>query len=174
MKNENKKLPLVLILALPILLMLSTELVNFSFNVFGQPFYLITFIFPLTFFVSILISEKTESKNAMWLTILSLTIQAFVFVIKWVLIGKINYILMEITFLGFLFSQMIALFGYEILKETKKDKNFMYLFLILFIVTIIESMFYVLVFPKLTLSIFIANFVVKIVYDLIIAKILER
>lgn len=170
--KEKTKLPLLLVLALPILLIISTEVADISFNIMGQQIYLITFIFPLTFLVSALVSKKTESKVAINLVILSLIIQCFVFVLKWVLFGTVDYILMEVTFLAFFMSQLLLLLGYETLKETKKTNKFVYIFFVLLISTLIETMFYVLVFTKVTDISLIITVVIKIVYDLVIAKIL--
>ena len=44
MKNKSK-LPLILVIALPILLIISTEVSDISFNFMGQTIYLITFIY---------------------------------------------------------------------------------------------------------------------------------
>ena len=92
--KQNTKLPLLLVLALPILLIISTELSKVTLNLFGQPIYLITFIFPLTFLVSAFISKRAESKVGITLVILSLIIQCFVFVLKWTLLGAVDYVLM--------------------------------------------------------------------------------
>lgn len=172
--KENTKLPLILILALPILLIISTEVADISFNVMGQPIYLITFIFPLTFLVSALISKKSESKVAISLVILSLILQCLFFVLKWTLLGTINYTLMEVTFFGFFMSQFLLLLGYEVLKEIKKVNNFGFIFFVLLISTLIETMFYLTVFTKATIISLILMVVIKIVYDLVMAKILEK
>ena len=172
--KENTKLPLILTLALPILLIISTEVADISFNIMGQPIYLITLIFPLTFLVSALISKKTESKVAMNLVILSLVIQCFVFVLKWVFLENVNYILMEVTFLGFFMSQILLLLGYEVLKEIKKIDKFVCVFFMLLIATLIEIMFYSIIFTEITVISLIMTIVIKIVCVLIIAKILAK
>ena len=172
--KENTRLPLVLILALPILLLISTEVADISFNLMGEQIYLFTFIFPLTFLVSALISKKAESRVAITLVIVSLIMQCFMFVIKWVLIGTVNYVLMEVTFLGFFMSQLLLLLGFETLKEMKKSDKFGYLFFVLLISTLIETMFYLSVFSGMTIISIIITFAIKIVYDLIIAKILSK
>ena len=120
--KENTKLPLILILALPILLIVSTELSRISFTVFGQAIYINTLIFPLTLFVSVYITKTHESRTAMTMSILALIIECLVFVLKWVLLGVADYTLMEITFLAFFVSQLFILLGYESLKEMKKTK----------------------------------------------------
>ena len=172
--RENTKLPLILVVALPILLIISTEVADISFNLMGQQIYLFTFIFPLTFLVSSLISKKAESRIAINLVILSLIMQCFMFVIKWVLSGTVDYVLMEVTFLAFFMSHLLLLFGYEILKETKKTEKFGYVLLILLISMFIETMFYLTVFTKLTIIAFIMTIVIKIIYNLIFAKILAK
>lgn len=172
--KENTKLPLILVLALPILLIISTEVADISFNLMGQQIYLITFIFPLTFLVSAIISKRAESRVAITLVILSLIMQCFVFVLKWVLFGTVNYILMEVTFLAFFMSQLLLLLGFETLKEMKKFDKFGYLFFVLLISTLIETMFYLSAFTQITIISIIITMVIKIVYDLVIAKILSR
>ena len=172
--KENTKLPLILVLALPFLLIISTEVADISFNLMGQQIYLATFIFPLTFLVSALISKRAESKVAINLVILSLIIQCFAFVLKWVLIGTLNYALMEVTFLAFFLSQLLLLFGYEVLKERKKTDNFGYILVVLLISTLIETMFYLTVFPNMALIGLIITITIKLVYDLVFAKILSK
>ena len=172
--KENTKLPLIAVLALPILLIISTEVADMSFNFMGHPIYLINFIFPLTFLTSILISKKAESRIAMNLVILSLVLQCFVFVLKWSLIGTINYALMEVTFFGFFMSQLFVLLGYEVLKEIKKANKFGYILFILLIATLIEIMFYFLILTKTTPIALVITIVIKIVYDLIMAKVIEK
>ena len=172
--KENTKLPLILVLALPVLLLISTEVSDISFNIMGQPIYLITFIMPLTFLVSALISKKSESKIAITLVILALIMQCFVFVLKWVLLGSGDYLLMEITFLAFFISQLLLLLGYEVLKETKKIDNYGYVLFILFISTFIETMFYLPIFEKMTVMSLIIMVIVKTVYNLVMAKLLAK
>lgn len=172
--KENTKLPLILILALPILLVISTELADVSFNFMGAPIYLIIFIFPLTFLVSALVSKRAESKIAISLVILSLIIQCFVFVLKWTLLGTVNYALMEVTLLGFFMSQLLLLLGIETLKEMKKFNNFGYLLFVFLISTLIETLFYLLIFTNITIISVIITVVIKIIYDLIMVKILSE
>lgn len=172
--KENTKLPLLLAVALPILLLLSTEVADISFNIMGQPIYLSTFIFPLTFLVSALISKKTQSKVAITLVILSLIIQCFVFVLKWVFLGDVDYLLIEITFLAFFLSQFILLLGYEVLKEIKKLDKFVHILIVLLVATLIETMFYLPFLANITIISVIITIVIKLVYDLIMAKILEE
>ena len=172
MKNNNK-ISLISIIILPFLLLLLTKFFDFKFYVLGYPFYLITFIYPITFLVSLIISKKTESKNSMWIIILSLVIQLFAFVIEWVLFGSLYFKLIIVTIIAFLFSQMIALFGYEILKETKRANKFIYLFFVLILATFVETIFYLVLFSNITVEALIIGLTIKIVYDLLIAKILE-
>jgi len=172
--KENTKIPLILVLALPILLIISTEVADISINIMGEPIYLINFIFPLTFLVSALISKKSESKVAITLVILSLIMQCFVFVLKWVLIGNVNYLLMEITFFAFFISQLLLLFGYEVLKEIKKLNKFGYILFILLICALIETMFYLSIFTKITITATVITLVIKVILNLIMAKILEK
>ena len=63
MAKTNTKLPLILILALPILLVISTEVARCSFTLFGQTIYVITFVYPLLSLISIAVSKRGESKN---------------------------------------------------------------------------------------------------------------
>ena len=63
MAKTNTKLPLILILALPILLIISTEVAKCSFTVFGQTIYAITFVYPLLTFISITISKKRREQK---------------------------------------------------------------------------------------------------------------
>lgn len=172
--KENTKLPLLLVAALPILLLLSTEISDISFNVMGQPIYLSTFIFPLTFLVSALISKNTQSKVAITVVILSLIIQCFVFVLKWVFLGSVDYLLMEITFLAFFLSQFLLLLGYEVLIEIKKLDKFGYILMVLLVATLIETMFYVPFLANITITSVMITIVIKLVYDLIMAKILSE
>lgn len=172
--KQNTKLPLIAVLALPILLIISTEVADISFNFMGHPIYLINFIFPLTFLTSILISKKTESKNAMTLVILALIIQSLTFVLKWALLGTINYALMEVTFFGFLLSQLLVLLGYEVLKEIKKDSKWIYVLFVLLLATLIETSFYVIVLTRNTMVSFAITVAIKIIYDLILAKVIVR
>ena len=173
MKNKSK-LPLILVIALPILLIISTEVSDISFNFMGQTIYLITFIYPITFFISVLISKRTESKIAMNLVILALIMQCFVFVLKWVLLGTVNYVLMEITFLALLFSQLVLLFGYEILKEREKTKKYIYVLIIFLISTLIETLFYISIFREITGISLLLMITIKIIYDLIFSKLLIK
>lgn len=172
--KENTKLPLLLVAALPILLLLSTEISDISFNVMGQPIYLSTFIFPLTFLVSALISKNTQSKVAITVVILSLIIQCFVFVLKWVFLGSVDYLLMEITFLAFFLSQFLLLLGYEVLIEIRKLDKFGYILMVLLVATLIETMFYVPFLANITIISVMITIVIKLVYDLIMAKILSE
>lgn len=172
--KENTKLPLILIIALPILLIISTEVTDISFNLMGQQIYVITFIFPLTFLVSSLISKKAESKIAISIVILSLIIQSCMFILKWALIGTVDYLLMEITFLAFFISQLLLLIGYEVLKETKRMNKFGCVFFLLLIATLVETMFYLFLFTKLTVEAIIITVVVKIIYNLIMSKLLTE
>lgn len=174
MAKTNTKLPLILILALPILLVISTEVARCSFTLFGQTIYVITFVYPLLSLISIAVSKRGESKNAMLLMILSLIMQTLFFVVKWTLLGTIDYVLMEVTFLAFFLSQMIALLGYEGLKELKKTKKEGHVFNVLLIASFIETMFYLCMFKEVTVASLIINFVIKVIYDLVIAKILAK
>ena len=172
--KKNTNLPLILVLALPILLIISTEISDISFNIMGQPIYLINFIFPLTFLVTILISKKAESKITINLIALSLIMQSAVFILKWVLFGTINYLIMEVTFMAFFISHLLLLFGYEILQEFNVTNKFGWLLLVLLIATFIETMFYIIIFTKATIISLIITIVIKIIYDLIMAKILVK
>lgn len=172
--KKNTNLPLVLVVALPILLILSTEISNISFNIMGQPIYLINFVFPLTFLVTILISKKTESKIAINLIAVSLIMQSAIFILKWVLFGTINYLIMEVTFMAFFISHLLVLFGYEILQEFKVTNKFGWLLFVFLVATLIESMFYIMVFTKVTIISLIITITIKLIYDLIMAKILAK
>ena len=172
--KEKTKLPLILVVALPVLLIISTELARTNFNLIGETFYIVNFIFPLTFLVSGLITKKTQSKNAITLVILSLVIESLVFVLKWIFFNKVDYPLMEVTLFAFFLSQLIFLLGYEVLKEMKKEHKFEAVLLLLLLATLIETMFYFIVFTDITLSSIIISIVVKVIYDLIMAVILAK
>ena len=172
--KENSKLPLVLVLALPLLLIVSTELAHVTFNINGEIFYVSAFIFPFTFLASLLITKKSQSANAITLVILSLIIECLAFVLKWVLLGTADYALMEVTFLAFFLSHFLILLGYEGLKETKKIDKYGRVLLILLVSTLIETMFYLTVFYNITVVSLIITVVIKVIYDLIFAKILVK
>lgn len=172
--KENTKLPLILILALPILLIVSTEVAHLSFNLFGQTIYISTLIFPITLFISVLITKMKESKTAMTIVILTLIIQCLVFVLKWVFFGTADYALMEITFLAFFISQLVILLGYEVLKELKKTQKYFYVLIIFLFATLIETMFYIGTYTNITIMSFVINVVIKVVYDLVMAKIIAK
>ena len=172
--KENSKLPLILVLALPLLLIVSTELAHVTINIGSQVFYITAFIFPFTFLASLLITKKTQSKNGITLVILSLIIECLVFVLKWVLLGVLDFVLMEVTFFAFFLPHFIILLGYEALRELKKTDKFGYVFFILFVSTLIETMFYLTIFVSMTMPAFIITCVIKLIIDLIIAKILVK
>ena len=81
---------------------------------------------------------------------------------------------MEVTFLAFFMSQMLLLLGYEVLKDTKKIDKFWCTLCVLLIATLIETMFYSIVFFNITLISLIITIIIKIVYDVIISSILVK
>lgn len=172
--EENNKLPLLLVLSLPILLLISTEVAYISFNVFGQEIYLLSLVFPLTFLASLLIFKKSNSKMAITLVILALIMQCMVFVLKWVLLSTIDYKLMEITFLGFFISHLILLLGYEVLRGLKRTNKYGNVLILLLIASFIECMFYIVLFSNITWVGLIINLIIRIIYLLIITKILVK
>lgn len=175
MKKENSKLPMILVVALPVLLLLATALADVTFTLFGQVFYASTFLIPLTYLVSCLISKQTESKHALSLVVVALVLQCLEFVILWIFIGSMPYDLMIATFLAFFLSQFFVLLIYELLKETKKD-DFSAMLVVMICATMIETIIFYLFTERGTIfsSIFNVNVVVKLIYDIIFAKVLAR
>ena len=175
MKKDTKlPLPLILVFALPILLIISSQVARITFTVFGQTIYLNTFIFPITLFISVYITKRRESKTAMTIVILSLVTQCLAFVLQWALFGYIDYVLMEITFLAFFISQLFILLGYEVLKELKKTQKYGYVLIIFALATLIETMFYMSIYGNITIMSFIVNVIIKLIYDLVMARILIK
>lgn len=168
--KEKETSPLLLVLAFPITLIIATFFARIHITILGSPLYIYPFIYPLTYLFSCIILKETDLKSALSMMAIAQVAQSIAFIIGWVILGKMDQLLMIYTFLAVLIEQLILIYTYDFLIKIKKD-TYMPLLILLFVVSLINNFLFGAFIEGYILSV---SILARLIYAIILPVLIAR
>ncbi len=168
--NDNKKTPLIYILAMPIIFIIANCISTLHINILGSTMYFSVLLYPLTFLISGLIIRKTNYKNALAVMALSLISASLGNVFEWAILDKMNAYVMIYAFMSFLICQLIFIYGYDFLTKINKD-TYLPVFILLLAVSAIDNTFFGAIIEGKYITI---SILIRLIYVIAIPVVLAR
>ncbi len=137
MKKEEK-LPLILILGMPIIAVIASMLSNIHINIINSSINLSVFFYPLLILILGMIIKKTSYQRAIDMLAVTLIVQSLAFVLKWALLDVMEYYLMIYSFISIFFCGIIFILGFEFLRNLKKD-SYIPVFILTLVITLLDN-----------------------------------
>lgn len=176
-KEKNKTLPLIYVLSMPAIFIIANCIAGLYFKVEGIYFqiesanlYVSVLLYPLLYLISGLIIRKTNYKDALRMMVVTLIASTLVFVIQWGIYDVINTNISIYAFLSFVICELIFIYTYDFLMKKNKD-TYIPLFILIFVISIIDSIFFGALVEGTLSS---ASLLVRAVYIIILPAMLSE